>query len=331
MIRTASYFKKTDGNSVQCQLCPADCLLSEGKTGICGSRFNRGGELMTDNYGELVTFAVDPIEKKPLYHFYPSSDILSTGANGCNFGCLNCQNWTISQQKVKTITVTPEQLVELAKQHKTIGVAFTYTEPMIWFEYIMDCAPLLHEAGLKVVLVSNGYVNSEPLEELLVYIDAINIDLKSIRSDFYKEMCKGKLEPVLKNIKTIAESKTHLELTNLIIPGKNDSNEDLSEWVDFVASVSDKIPVHFSAYHPDYKLDIPATPLKTMLRAVEIAQKQLSYVYVGNIIVENGAHTYCPQCNNLLIRRTGYQTEIVALENSVCTQCNFDTGIINEM
>lgn len=330
MIKTASYYEKIDNNKVICHLCPAECRLTEGKAGICGNRFNRNGKLLTDNYGELVTIAVDPIEKKPLYHYYPTYDILSTGPNGCNFACLNCQNWTISQTKVKTISVSPEKLVDIARQHNTFGVAFTYTEPFIWFEYILDCAPLLKKAGLKVVLVSNGYINEKPLDDILQYIDAINVDLKSMRPDFYKQVCKGKVEPVLNNIKKIAASKTHLELTNLIIPQKNDSDEDLNELVDFIADISESIPLHFSAYHPDYKMNIPPTPLETILRAKSIAQKKLKYVYVGNIVTKDGANTYCPECHNLLIQRTGYTTEIIGLENSKCTSCQFETGIIHE-
>lgn len=328
MIRTAEYFEKLDNKMVVCRLCPAECRLTEGKVGICGCRYNRKGELVTDNYGELVTIAVDPIEKKPLYHFYPTRHILSTGPNGCNFSCVHCQNWAISQKKVKTITLPPERLVQSAHQHQSIGIAFTYTEPMIWFEYIMDVAPLLKKDGLKVVLVTNGYISPQPLERLLDYVDAMNVDLKGIRPEFYKRICKGKLEPLLNNIRTIAQSKVHLEITNLIIPGKNDSPRDISDLVNFVASLSDAIPIHFSAYHPDYKLDIPPTPIQTMNRAKEIAQKQLKYVYLGNIIAGDGSDTFCPQCGQLLIRRTGYETTIKGLSGAECNNCKYDTGII---
>ncbi|NOY87969.1 MAG: AmmeMemoRadiSam system radical SAM enzyme [FCB group bacterium] len=328
MIKPAKYFEKLENDMVICHLCPAECRLTPGKTGICGSRFNEKGQLVTDNYGELVTIAIDPIEKKPLYHFYPGREILSTGPNGCNFACINCQNWEISQKNVKTIYTSPEQLVATAVQQQSIGVAFTYTEPMIWFEYIMDVAPLLRKNGLKVVLISNGYINPQPLDELLPYIDAINVDLKAISSEFYKKVCKAKLEPVLNNIRTIAKSEAHLELTNLIIPTKNDSDEDLTALVDFVASLSPFIPLHFSAYYPNYKLDIPATPKETLLKAKEIAQKKLKYVYLGNIFTTDGANTYCPQCGRLLIKRTGYHISVEGLTGSYCKNCHYDTQII---
>jgi len=328
MEKSARYYEKLHDDVVRCTLCPAFCTLTDGKVGICGARTNKGGELFTDNYGELVTVAVDPIEKKPLYHFYPGREILSTGANGCNFACVNCQNWTISQQKVRTMFFTPDRLADAARQHKSIGVAFTYTEPMIWFEYLMDTAPLLREAGLKTVLVTNGYINPDPLHELVGYVDAMNIDLKGIRPEFYLKVCKGKLEPVLETIRTVFEAGVHLELTNLVIPGKNDSGEDISGLVEFVASVSPDIPLHFSAFHPDYELDAPPTPIATLLRAREIAQSRIKYVYIGNAGVEGGSDTFCPRCGQLLISRSGYSIETKGLSGSFCSQCNFDPGII---
>ncbi len=329
METPARYFEKIDNDNVVCTLCPADCKLTSGQYGNCKCRFNKGGELYTDNYAELVSLAVDPIEKKPLYHFHPTKNILSTGANGCNLSCLNCQNWTISQEKVQTIKMSPEELTEAAIKYDSIGVAFTYTEPTIWFEYIIDTAPLLKDAGLKVVLVSNGYINPEPLEELIEYIDAVNVDLKSIKPEFYKKICKGKLQPVLDNISFIAQSKTHLEITNLIIPEYNDSKDDISALVDFVSSVSDTIPMHFSAFHPDYKLNQIPTPLETMLKAQKIAQAKLKYVYLGNMLTDTGSSTYCPNCENLLIKRDGYQTSIIGLKGANCSVCNYKTNIIN--
>jgi pyruvate formate lyase activating enzyme len=328
MIKPAAYWEKLEDGKVICKLCPAECRLTDGKVGICRSRFNRDGELVTDNYGELVSLAIDPIEKKPLYHFYPAADILSTGPNSCNLGCMHCQNWTISQRKAETTFFSPEQLVETAIQYKSLGVAFTYTEPMVWYEYIMDTAPLLRRASLKTVLVSCGYINPEPLEDLLGVMDAINIDLKSMRADFYKKICKGKLEPVLRNIRRVAESSVHLEVTNLIIPTLNDSDQDLNDLVDFVASLSDMIPLHFSAYRPDYKLTIKATPIDTMLRAREIARKKLKYVYLGNVLLEGSANTLCPNCGNLLIQRSGYYTSVVGLKEGCCAACGFKTGVI---
>lgn len=328
MIKEAAHYEKLEDGKVICRLCPAECKLAEGEIGICKNRFNHQGKLVTDNYGQVVTIAIDPIEKKPLYHFYPISAILSTGPNGCNLGCVHCQNWTISQAKTRTVFFSPEKLVEEAVNRNSIGVAFTYTEPMIWFEYIMDVAPLLHREGLKVVMVTNGYISQQPLAELMPHIDAANIDIKSIRSDFYLKMCKAKIEPVLENIKTMVASGIHVELTNLIIPGKNDSDDDIADLVDFVASVSDMVPLHFSAYHPNYKLDIEPTPVETMLRAREIAIKKLKYVFLGNIALTDYSDSNCPNCGALLVKRSMYNSSVVGVDNGRCTNCGFETGII---
>lgn len=328
MLKEAAFYRPLPNNRVQCDLCPAECKLDEGKVGVCGCRFNKQGRLVTDNYGEVVTLAMDPIEKKPLYHFYPSGEILSTGANGCNLGCVHCQNWSISQTKVATKYLSPEALVEAAREHDSIGVAFTYTEPMIWYEYIMDVAPLLHRAGLKVVLVSNGYIMPEPLAKLIEHIDAANVDLKGMRPEFYAKVCKGRLEPVLHTIETMAASDVHLELTNLIIPGKNDSDNDIMELVNYIASLSDTIPLHLSAYHPEYKLNVEATPADTMLRALDIARRKLSYVFLGNVSFEDGADSVCAKCGCVLINRHGYRVEIVGLSGSRCAGCDVETGII---
>ncbi len=327
MIINAAYYEKLDGNKVRCRLCPADCLLTDGKFGICGSRFNRNGKLMTDNFGELVTACYDPIEKKPLYHFHPGTVIFSTGANGCNFSCDNCQNWEISQTRVATHFVAPSELVELARKNDSIGVAYTYTEPLIWFEYIMEAGRLIKDAGLKNVIVTNGYINSEPLEELLPLIDAANIDLKGINPQFYKTVCKGKLEPIINNIRRFYEAGVHVELTNLVIPTKNDSDEDFELLTDFVTSVSRKIPLHFSAYYPTFKMKIPPTPTETLMRAYEVAAKKLDYVYVGNVHIPDKSDTFCPSCKKLLIHRRGYSIEIIGLEHGKCASCGYDIGI----
>lgn len=327
MIKPAAYYHRVDNSTVICDLCPADCRLAEGKTGICGSRFNQAGELFTDNYAELVTLAMDPIEKKPLYHFYPGSEILSTGPNCCNLGCLNCQNWSISQGKASTIQFNPERLVQAALDHQSIGVAFTYSEPMLWFEYIMDVAPILHHNGLKVVMVTNGYINADPLADLLKVTDAMNVDLKGMSEDFYKRICKGRLQPVLENVRQIALSGVHLELTNLIIPGENDSDRQIAELVDFVASLGETIPLHFSAYHPDYQMENPSTPEATLLRARQMAVEKLRYVYIGNAVIPGGSDTRCPQCNALLVSRSGYRAEITGLQDGRCTACGTTVGI----
>ncbi len=330
MKTDALYFQKFENdNKVKCLLCPAECLLTEGKVGICGSRFNENGRLITDNFGELVSACYDPIEKKPLYHFYPGSSIFSTGANGCNFGCSNCQNWEISQGKVRTQYVAPEELIKLARDKNSIGVAYTYTEPLIWFEYIVSAGRLIREAGLKNVLVTNGYINEKPLDDLLPIIDAANIDLKSMDSKVYKKVCKAKLEPVLKNIKTFYDSGVHLEITNLLITGLNDADDDIEKITDFIASISKSIPTHFSAYYPTYKMDRPATSPERMLRAYEIAITKLDYVYLGNINIQGKSDTLCPECGTVLISRLGYRTDISGLNNRHCANCGKKINILN--
>jgi pyruvate formate lyase activating enzyme len=330
MIREAAYYEKLDNERVICRLCPLECRLRPGKAGACRSRFNRDGRLVTDNYGELVSLAIDPIEKKPLYHFYPGSVILSTGPNCCNLGCRHCQNWSISQAKTRTFYMEPEALVAAAGREGSIGVAFTYTEPTTWFEYIMDTAPLLRQVGLKVVLVTNGFVSPEPLEKLLTVTDAMNVDLKAMSAAFYKKVCKGKLQPVLDNVRRIVESGVHLEITNLVIPQENDSEEELSQLVAFLVSISRLVPLHFSAYYPSYRMTHEATPVRTLLAARVLAQKSLAYVYLGNVATSEGSHTACPQCGSELIRRSGYRVEVSGLSHGRCTRCGFETGIVSE-
>jgi pyruvate formate lyase activating enzyme len=321
MIIKGAHYRKLPNNKVQCLLCPAECILVEGKIGICGSRFNRNGELFADNYGELVTACYDPIEKKPLYHFFPGSVIFSTGANGCNLSCDNCQNWEISQKKVETQYVAPEDLIGFTPRHGSIGIAYTYTEPLIWFEYIMAAGRLIKEAGLKNVLVTNGYINPGPLTELLPLIDAANIDLKGMKPQFYKTVCKGKLEPVLENIRQFHSAGIHIELTNLVITDLNDSDGDFEELTDFIAGISKEIPLHFSAYYPTFKMKKPPTSIVRLLRAYEIASAKLDYVYLGNVNIPDKSDTFCPECKTKLIGRRGYNVEILDLEGNYCRNC----------
>ena len=327
MIHKAAYFTKLDNGKVECQLCPLACKLDDGEAGICRSRFASDGELLTSNFGELVTLAVDPIEKKPLYHFYPGSKILSTGPNCCNLGCRHCQNWSISQQTTRTQYVAPEELVAMTVRDGSIGVAFTYTEPMIWYEYIMATAPLLKKAGLKVVLVTNGFINPEPLEDLIKVSDAMNIDLKSINPAFYKKICKGRLEPVKESIQRVAQSDCHLEITNLIIPGKNDAVDELEQLFEFIESISPEIPLHLSAYHPSYEMTAPATSVATLIQAREMALKRLKFVYIGNVRVDGASDTKCPECGEMLITRASHPPQITSLKKGRCTSCGYNARI----
>lgn len=325
-MKKAQFWHNEEDKTVRCELCPHHCLIKEGNHGLCRIRVNKDGTLSSTGYGEIVSCAIDPIEKKPLYHFYPGKNILSVGVNGCNLQCSFCQNWQVSQVDQPTEYVSPEELVELALQRHSFGIAFTYTEPLIWYEYILDCAPIAHEKGLKIVLVSNGYISPEPAKELIPHIDAANIDLKSMDDSFYRSICKGSLNPVLEFIKAAAPA-VHVEITNLIIPTLNDSDDNIERLARFVASVNRDIPVHFSAYFPQYKMELPSTDSEILLKAYEIAKKYLNYVYLGNVRIDTGSDTTCPKCSNLLIKRSGYSTKVVGLNHNQCSKCNTEIAI----
>ena len=308
-------------DKVICRLCPHNCHLNEGQYGICGSRFRENNDLITNNYGEIISLSMDPIEKKPLYHFYPGSQILSTGANGCNLSCSFCQNYQISNRRVNTKFLSPAELIKTAKNSESIGIAYTYTEPSIWFEYILDSAKIASENNLKNVLITNGFINKTPLLELLPYIDAMNIDLKSFSNDFYKDICGGSLTPVLETIELCAE-RTHIEITNLLISNENDSIDEIKKLVEFISSISSNIPTHFSKYFPMYQMSQPETSRETMINALRIAREKLNYVYAGNIQINDGSVTKCPDCGNILINRTGYFVEMSNIVNHKCKFCN---------
>jgi pyruvate formate lyase activating enzyme len=324
----ARYYEKLDGGNVRCHLCPVNCHIAPGKQGICMIRTNENGILYASEYGQTIATNIDPIEKKPLYHFKPGSEILSIGPNGCNFACAFCQNWSISQEKASTHYISPEDLVKLARSNNSVGVAYTYTEPMIWFEYINDSAKLLKAANLAVVLVTNGYINEEPARELFPLVDAANIDLKSIRPDFYRKVCKGNLADVQRTIKIAFEVGVHVELTNLLIPEMNDSDEEIDELVDWVASVSPKIPLHISRYFPNYKVDRAPTPEARLTYAYGSAKKKLQYVFVGNILGLGSSDTFCEKCGATLVTRNGYNVEIIDLIGNKCAKCGNLSDIV---
>jgi len=282
--KEASYYQKLKAGKVQCLLCPKNCVLADNEFGSCSVRKNENGTLYSLVYGKTTGIAVDPIEKKPLYHFHPGEKILSLGTRGCNFACSFCQNWQISQNSNAPLyDISSEKVIDKAIQMKLFGIAYTYNEPFIWYEFVRDTVILAKENGLENVLVTNGYINSEPLEEILPFIGAMNIDLKSMDDDFYRSTCNATLEPVLKTIKR-AKQSTHVELTNLIIPTLNDSDvqiEKLRDWI-FNNTGADT-PLHLSRYFPCYELNLPLTPIATLQRAKSIAEKKLKYVYLGNV------------------------------------------------
>lgn len=295
----AMYYEKLDNAMVRCRLCPHRCVLRPGHAGICGVRRNDSGALIAESYGQITALALDPIEKKPLARFHPGSFILSAGSYSCNFRCRFCQNHTISLSSVMdndqasfhgrrpdSVYVSPDILVDKALElvpEGNIGIAYTYNEPLIGYEYVYDCSRLAHEKGLKNVVVTNGYISREPLQELLPFIDAFNIDLKSFRDAFYRKVCGGLSEPVKETIAAAAAS-CHVEVTTLIIPGLNDSDEEMEALAAWLASVSPDIPLHLSRFFPRYKmLDRPPTPPEKIYSLVDIAREHLKYVYTGNL------------------------------------------------
>lgn len=321
MEKQARYFKKLDNGEIKCQLCPVGCKLTEGQEGVCFGRKVIGGELIATNYGQAVSMHVDPIEKKPLYHYKPGELILSVGPNGCNLFCKHCQNWSISQEKQRTMTVMPEELIAACKQEKSFGLAYTYAEPFIWYEYLLDVCALAHENGLDNVFVTNGYINPKPLDEIMPLVDALNIDVKSMDDNFYQKICKGHLNVVKNTVEASVEAGKHVEITYLIITDVNDDDQEFHKLVDWIASLDDRIPLHFSRYFPNYKLDYPTTPVKTLETAYEIAKQKLKYVYIGNTYIEGTSDTHCPECGNLLVNRSGYFTRVTGIDSGKCSQC----------
>lgn len=319
------YFK-TSGDRIQCLLCPHLCRVAEGKTGICGVRKNNGKEIELITYGVISGFALDPVEKKPLYHFYPGHNILSIGSYGCNMRCDFCQNYDISQTVPEKAQkgVSPEELVATALGSKNnVGLAFTYNEPIISFEYVRDVAIAIHDAGMKTVMVSNGYVMSDPLDEIIDFTDAFNIDLKAISQSSYRKLTGADLEPVKSTLKKIALSGKHLEITSLIIPGHNDIDSAMQVQTEWIASeLGKRVPLHLSRYFPRYKRDDPATSGDTLKRLYEIASEKLDYVYVGNTQSNSGQDTKCPGCSQVVTYRSGYSTNVVNIdEKGNCKNC----------
>ena len=278
--------------------------------------------LFAINYGKTASVAMDPIEKKPLYHFYPSRNILSVGPNSCNFQCKFCQNWEISQVDFPTREVTPEGLADLAVKNNSIGIAYTYTEPLMWYEFLLDCCEEFHKRGMVNILVTNGYINPEPFEKLIPLVDAMNVDLKSIEDDFYRKYCGGvHVQPVLDTINTAYQNGIHVELTQLIIPDLNDSPEQIEKTVKWIAGLGRDIPLHFSRYFPRYKLDKRATDEGTIRKAYDTAKRELEWVYTGNIAMEIGSDSECPDCGAMLVERRGYSTSVRNLQDGKCGKC----------
>ncbi len=325
----AMYWKNLSDTTVQCGLCPNRCIISNGKRGFCGVRVNIDGKLYTTVYGKPVAVHVDPIEKKPLSHFLPGTTAFSIATAGCNLGCLFCQNWQISQAKPEDAAhydLDPEKIVDLTVRSGSPTIAYTYTEPTVFYEYMLQCAKLAKKRGLRNIFHSSGYINPEPLSEILKYTDACNIDLKGFSEKYYQDMCFGHLDPVLNTLKTIKKAGVWLEITNLVIPGKNDDPKMIKEMCEWIrTNLGPDVPLYFSAFYPQYKLQgVPPTPLKTLEMAARIGRESgLNYVYIGNVYGNAGANTYCPKCRKMIIEREGFAIKQMNIVDGKCKYCGY--------
>lgn len=321
MQRMALYFSTLEKNRVRCELCPHHCVLDEGQVGFCLARRNQDGVMETLNYGQITSIALDPIEKKPLYHFNPAELILSVGSFGCNMKCFYCQNWEISQQVAPTKRVFPQQLVSIAQSRGSRGIAYTYNEPFIWYEFVLDTSRVAAKEGLYNVLVTNGMIEKEPLRLLLQSIHALNIDLKAFDDRVYAKL-GGDLKTVQTTIEMCVKANVHVELTTLIVPGLNDDLNLLEREFEWIASLDKSIPLHLSRYYPNYKSYAPATSADLLIEAYKLAKKYLDFVYIGNLWEAEYEKTVCPNCGTVSIIRKGYDVKIVGLDSEGrCSEC----------
>jgi len=327
MKKEAMLYDRKEDLTVLCRLCSHHCVISDSKYGFCGVRKNEKGVLYTCVYGEVIASHVDPIEKKPLYHFLPGSSSYSIAAIGCNFHCGFCQNWQISQISARDggnggYELKPEEVVREAIKHKCKSISYTYTEPTIFFEYAYDTAKIAKQKGLYNNFVTNGFMTKDALSEIKPYLDAANVDLKSFSDEFYKTNCKSRLKPVLESIEYMHKINIWVEITTLVIPGENDSLEEFKDIANFIASIGKEIPWHISRFHPDFKFtNYSATPVNTLKKAFAAAKSAgLKYVYLGNVL--EGSDTFCYHCGKLLIKRGGLYTEQIDMNKGACPSCN---------
>ena len=327
IAQPARYYDQLTDHKVRCRLCPRHCLVPAGGRGFCRARENRDGKYYTLVYSNPCSLHIDPIEKKPLFHFHPATTALSVAMAGCNFTCKNCQNWDISQSRpddTYNLEVAPDEMAGLAVENGNQTIAYTYTEPSIFFEYTLDTSKAAHRRGIMNIIKSNGYLNPDPLNELIPVLDAANIDLKGYSEDFYRDLTGGTMAPVLATIKRLNEAGVWLEITNLVIPGKNDSPDmidGLCRWI--VDTLGTDVPLHFSRFYPQYQLlNVPPTPAATLLRAAEAARAAgITYVYIGNVPELNRENTICPKCGKTLVERSGFDVLQYHISQGACAYC----------
>ncbi len=323
----ARHYTKLDELKIKCELCPRECVIGDRERGYCGVRENQDGTYYTLVHSRPCTYHVDPIEKKPLFHFLPGTQAFSIATAGCNMECKFCQNWNISQfrpEQVRSYKMTPEDIARDAKKTGSASVAYTYSEPVIFYEYMYDCAVAARKEGVKSVMISNGYILEKPMRELCAVLDGVKIDLKAMTEKFYTETCSGHLQPVLDTLVLLKELGMWFELVVLIIPTLNDSPQEIEQMAKWVYSeLGPDVPIHFSAFHPMYKIqNLPRTPVRTLERCRKIARDAgLRFAYLGNVRGHPGEHTYCPECNEILIRRQGYIIIKNTIKNGKCPKC----------
>ena len=329
-MKEAMLYNPLKDGKVQCILCNHRCIIPSSKRGICGVRENQGGKLYTLVYGRTISLNVDPVEKKPLFHLLPGSTSFSIATMGCNFRCLQCQNHEISQMpreqdgRIEGSDISPSKIISLTKQYRCRSISYTYTEPTIYFEYAYEIARQAHQEGIKNIFVTNGYMTEDALKMIQPYLDAANVDLKSFREKFYKEVCGGTLKPILENLKQMREMGIWVEITTLVIPTLNDSEQEFEEIAQFIFSLGAEVPWHISAFYPTYKmLNLPRTSPSQLHRAREIGMKAgLRYVYCGNIPGEEGEDTFCPYCSRKVIERVGFRVTRNDVMNGECRHCH---------
>jgi pyruvate formate lyase activating enzyme len=334
-MKEAMWYKKLSDERVRCDLCNHRCVINNGKRGICGVRENKEGTLFSLVYGKVIASHVDPIEKKPLFHFYPGSYSFSIATVGCNFKCTHCQNSDISQMpidnnRIMGQDILPEKIVELALSGNCQSISYTYTEPTVFMEYALDVAKIAKDKGLKNVYVTNGYMTEEVLNEVYPYMDAANVDLKGFTEEHYQNVCGARLKPVMDTIRLMKQLGVWVELTTLIIPTINDSEDDLRRLAEFIVSMGREIPWHVSRFHPTYKMNnLPSTPVRSVIKARQIGlEVGLRYVYTGNIQGDDGENTYCYSCGKSLIERHGYNIGHVHIKGSKCSFCGADVDMV---
>ena len=327
-LKPAKWWHKTDKNKILCTLCPRYCKIGEGQAGFCFIRQNIDGKLFSLGYGHPTGFAIDPIEKKPLNHFYPGSRILSFGTAGCNLGCKFCQNWSISKARLadlNALEASPEQVVKIAIQNDAPSIAYTYNDPTIFGEYVIDISRIAREHGIKSVMVTSGYIDKEARKDVYKYIDAANVDLKAFTESFYHKLTFSHLDDVLDTLKWLKnETDIWFEITTLLIPGENDSEDEIEQMCEWIMkNLGNSVPLHFTAFHPDFKLNNhPPTPRETLDNARFIAINHgIQYCYTGNVHDPNGQTTYCPNCKTKLIERNWHSVNTNIIENGQCPKC----------